>query len=121
MIRPVPKPFNIKSYLKRGSKFGNTPKFFNGRLYHSIKEANYAATLELLKKAGEIKDYTPQYKLRLDVNGVHICNIIVDFLVIGKYGRKELHECKGFPTKDWKIKFKLLQAIYGKAYKYEII
>ena len=118
---PVPKPFNIKSYLKRGSKFGNTPKFFNGRLYHSIKEANYAATLELLKKAGEIKDYTPQYTISLDVNGEHINDVIVDFLVMGKYGRKELHEVKGYPTLAWRRSWKLLKAIYGKEYKYEVV
>lgn len=117
----VPKPFNIKSYLKRGSYLGNTPKLFKGRLYQSTKEAKYAQDLEYLKMAGEIKSYEPQYKLRLDVNGVHVCNIFVDFLVISKSGEEQLHEVKGKWLYASKIKWKLLQAIYGKKYKYEVI
>ena len=98
--------------IKKQNKYNNQSKEYNGRYYHSKKEAAYAQELDLLKKAGEIKDWKPQHRVSLDVNGYHICNYIVDFLVTNKYGEEELHEVKGFETDLWRIKRKLLEAIY---------
>lgn len=84
-------------------------------------EAGYAATLELLKKSGEILEYTPQFKLSLDVNGHHVCNYYVDFMVVDKFGEKQLHEVKGFRTAVWELKWKLTEALYGKEYTLVLI
>lgn len=106
---------------RRTSKYGSERKEYNGRSYMSKKEAGYARDLDLLKRAGEIKDWKPQYKLSLDVNGYHICNYIVDFWILTKHDEEELHEVKGFETEVWRLKWKLTEAIYGKRYNLVVI
>jgi len=104
-----------------GNKYGAERKEYGGRIYHSKKEAGYARDLDLLKKAGEIKDWKPQHKLPLNVNGYHICNYIVDFLVTYKDGSQGLEEIKGLETAVFRLKWKLCEAIYGKDYKMVVI
>ena len=107
--------------FKRGSnKFRVAPKAqreFNGKTYHSKKEKEYAQKLSLLKKAGEIKGYQEQVKMSIDVNGQHICNYILDFLVEENNGVKRYIDVKGykggFAYNVFKLKSKLITAIYG--------
>jgi len=74
-------------------------------------EANYATELDWRIKAGEVKEWIPQYKLSLDVNGEHICNYYMDFKVIMSDGSVELHEVKGFETDLWRMKWRLTKAL----------
>lgn len=97
-------------YQRRGSKYGAKTQQYEGRTYHSKKEAGYAASLDLLKKAGEIQGWEPQVKVSLDVNGRHICNYYCDFKVTMKDGSIELHEVKGFCTEVYRLKRLLLEA-----------
>lgn len=99
--------------VKQGSKYGSTSHEYNGRVYHSKAEAHYAQDLDLMLKGGELAEVVPQYKIPLDVNGQHICNYIVDFKLTYKDGSEELVEVKGFATEVWRLKWKLLEAIYG--------
>lgn len=101
------------AYIQRKSnyKFRSKKTEYNGRWFHSKGEAGYAMELDWRKKAGEILDYQEQYKVELKVNGILICNYYVDFRVINKHGGVEFHEYKGFETKDWQMKWKLLQAL----------
>lgn len=108
-------------YQRKGNKYSNTPQTYNGRNYHSKKEAQYAFDLDLLVKAGEVLDWSPQFKLSLDVNGIHICNYFVDFWVLPKGGGEELHEVKGFETDVWRMKWKLVEALYSDKYKLVVI
>jgi len=95
---------------RKGNKFGNVSKVYGGRVYHSKLEAGYARDLELRKKAGEITEIIPQYKIDLSVNGYHICNYYCDFKIILADGSIELHEVKGFETEIYRLKRKLLEA-----------
>ena len=106
---------------RRGAKYGNKKAEFNGRSYMSRGEAGYARDLQLRKKAGEIKEIVPQFRLSLDVNGYHICNYIVDFMVVMADGSKELHEYKGFATDVFRLKWKLCEALYQDQYKLVLI
>src|SRR3990167_602476 len=109
-------------YIQRyRSRWGNTRTEYGGRKYMSKKEAGYARDLDLLIKAGEVAGYTPQYRLKLIVNGHHICDYLVDFLVTMKDGSEELHEVKGFETMLWNYKWKLTEALYGEKYKMVVI
>ena len=87
-------PFNILN--RNPSKYKNQQKEVGGKIYDSKKEAAYAEKLEWRKKAGEITEIIPQYCLRLDIDGQHICKYYVDFKVILKDGSEEYHEVKGF-------------------------
>lgn len=99
------------------NKYGNKKTVFGDRLYGSKLEASYAKQLETAKKGNAIADYIPQFRLRLDVNGYHICDYIVDFLVTNNDGSQELWEIKGFETMLWQYKWRLTEALYGKKYK----
>lgn len=83
-----------------------------GHIHDSRDEGNYCNELALLKKAGEILDYNIQIKFDLVVNGFLICKHIVDFVVITKENKKEVHEYKGYATRGWRIKQKLFIALY---------
>lgn len=100
-----------KSGYRTKSKYGNKSTIYNGRKYDSIREATHAEELEWRKKAGEIKEIIPQFKISLDINGQHITNYYVDFKVITKTDSIEFHEVKGFETEVWRLKWKLCQAL----------
>ena len=99
-------------YVKRyQNKYGAVKQTFNGRSYHSKKEAAYAQQLHLRKLAGEITEILPQYPLRLYVNEKKICNYFIDFKITLADGTVELIEVKGFETDVWRLKWKLTEAL----------
>lgn len=102
-------------------KYHNSPADYNGRKYHSKREAQYAWELDMLKRTGEVIDWKPQFTLPIVINNLPICKVRVDFWVLKKGSIEELHEVKGFETKDWKIKWKLLEALYGHRYRLVVI
>jgi len=95
-------------FEKRYNKYKAEKQAFNGRSYHSKKEADYAAQLAWLKKAGEVKEIKPQYKIDIRVNGKHITNYYIDFRVVYADGRIEV---KGFQTPEWLLKWRLTEAL----------
>jgi len=96
---------------KRYNKYKAEKQTFSGRSYHSKKEADYAVQLAWRKKAGEIKEIIPQYKLDIRVNGKHITNYFIDFKVILSDNTIELIEVKGFETDIWRLKWRLTEAL----------
>lgn len=102
-----------KTYFSnnRQNKFNAKKTQYNGRYYDSILEANYAEQLDWLIKAGEIKEVIPQYKISIDVEGVHIANYYMDFKVILIDNSIEMHEVKGMETPLWRMKWRLAMAL----------
>lgn len=98
--------------VRLGNKYGAVRQTYNGVNYHSKLEARYAYELDMRKRAKQIKDWQGQYKISFDVNGVHICNYYVDFLVTHNDDSKELVETKGFETDIYRFKRRLLEAIF---------
>lgn len=98
-------------YVKKQSKYGNVSVIFQGKQYASKFEAKYAHDLEIRRKAKEIDRWERQVKISLDVNGKHICNYYIDFVVYYPDGRKEFVEVKGFETEVWRLKWRLFEAI----------
>lgn len=88
--------YNTKKQGKNDSKF----------------EAGKAQELALLLKAKEIKGFTEQVKIPLEVNGFHICNYYIDFVIEHNDGTTEYCETKGYATDVWKLKWKLFEALY---------
>ncbi len=76
-------------------------------------EAGKAWELEMLKKAGEIKDFEEQKVLDLVVNGYVVCTYKIDFIIHHLDGVTEYCETKGYATDTWKLKWKLFEALYG--------
>lgn len=101
---------NFQNQLKKNKYSAKTTQY-NGRTYHSKKEAGYAENLHYRLLTHELVEVIPQFKIDLKVNGVHITNYYVDFKVITKNGTVEFHEVKGFETAEWQMKWKLFQAL----------
>lgn len=98
---------------RRTNKFGNRKTMYRKVLYDSKKEAEYAMQLDSDVYDGKIQGWKRQVTLSLDVNGQHICNAIVDFMVIHNFPSPiEYVEVKGYATDVWKLKRKLINALY---------
>jgi sporulation protein YlmC with PRC-barrel domain len=93
-------------YLQRkANKYGAKKTTFQGRIYDSKGEAGLAQEIDLLVKAGEVKQVEPQKTFPLyGKNGARICYHRVDFLLTFKDGHQEVQEYKGLATPVWKIK-----------------
>lgn len=113
---------NLNEYrlMQKRNKFHAKSTSYNGRIYHSKKEASYAMELDWMKKAGMIKDWIPQFKLSLDVNEQYVTNYYIDFKVIMNNDEIEMHEVKGFAVELGMLKFRLAKAIYQQ-YKFVLI
>ena len=96
------------------NKYGAKKTLYNGITYHSKFEAEYAQKLDWRVKAKDINSWDRQIKIPLDVNGKHICNYFIDFIIIHNDGKPEMVEIKGMETATWKLKFKLFLAIHKK-------
>lgn len=101
-------------YLQKATyrKYKNTKSEYKGSIYHSKLEAEHAMWLDGEKKAKRIKDWQRQVKISLDVNGHHITNYYMDFVVEMNDGNYEHHEIKGYETDTWRLKMKLYEAVY---------
>lgn len=97
---------------KRPHKFNAKSSIYNGYNYASKKEANYAAELDLRLRAKDIESWERQIPVDIYVNGYKICTSRVDFLIHHKDGSKELVEVKGYETPDYRLKKKLIEAVY---------
>lgn len=94
------------------SKYRNVGTEYNDKRYDSGAEANYAATLDIKKRVGEIKDWKRQIKFPFVINGIKICTYYADFLVEMNDGTQEVHEVKGRMTDVARIKLLLFEALY---------
>lgn len=97
-------------YSQKNSYY-NTPK--QGK-NDSKFEAGKAMELAQLKRDKKIKDFQEQVKIPLEVNGFHICNYYIDFVIQHNDGDTEYCETKGYATDTWKLKWKLFEALYDK-------
>ena len=75
------------------------------------KEAKYAEDLDWRVKGKDIKSWERQKKISLDVNGKHIANYYIDFVIHHNDGSREYVEVKGFATEVWRLKWKLFEAL----------
>ena len=90
---------------------------YNGRKYDSKFEASVAMDLDVRLKAGEIKDWEPQYKVEMwacDSTGQPKFKKThkIDFRVHELDGSYTLLEAKGFETSDYKERRKWLDELW---------
>lgn len=118
-------------YGKTKNKYKANSTEYNGEVYHSKLEANRAQELDLLERAGEIKNIRRQVRISFDIcrkclrlcssvcrlhkkQGVHhLSNYFIDFTYWDvKSGLEIYEEVKGFQTNEWKAKWKYLCILY---------
>ena len=95
------------------SKYNSVATEVEGIRFHSKKEATRYQELKLMERAGEIKDLQLQVKYSLDVNGVHICNYIADFVYFDyRFSKVIVEDTKGKRIQPYPIKAKLMKACH---------
>ena len=94
------------------NKYRNIKTMYNGVLYDSMREASYAQELDLRVRAKDIITWSGQPKFPIVVNGQKICTYIADFEVINKDGSVDYIDVKGVSTAVFKLKWKLVKALY---------
>lgn len=99
-------------FQKSGNKYHAQSTIYNNICYHSKFEAAYAQALDMSVKSGDIKKWERQVRLDLSVNGQHITNYYIDFVVHHNDGSKEFIECKGFATPEWQMKWRIFEATF---------
>lgn len=102
---------NFIKQTRKKNKYNAKGRNYNGRFYDSTMEAKYAEELDWLIKSGDVKEWKPQVKIDIRVNGVHITNYFCDFRVVTKDDTIQYHEVKGMVLPLWAMKWKLLQVL----------
>lgn len=98
----------------RKSKFSNVWTVADGIKFQSKREARRYQELKILEAAGKIEDLEFQFNLPCTVNGIHICDYRADFRYIdGDTGLSVIEDAKGFKTREYRIKKKLVKACLG--------
>lgn len=103
------------------TKYNNKKVTVNGQVFDSKKEANRYKELLLQEKAGAIQDLRTQVKFKLipaqrdEATGKVVereCSYNADF-VYEEDGKTVVEDVKGFRTKEYIIKRKLMMWRYG--------
>lgn len=94
------------------SKFNNVKTTVYGIEFHSKHEAERYVVLRALNAQGLIRGLCMQQPYKLNVNGVLIAKYISDFEYLDN-GEWVVEDAKGFRTREYIMKRKLMKAIYG--------
>ena len=96
------------------SKYGNQKVVIGNQIFDSGREYKRWCELKLLERAGEISDLRRQVKYELipPQDGERACNYIADF-VYTENGKTVVEDAKGYRTKEYIIKRKLLLQKFG--------
>lgn len=105
-----------RTATRKRSKYGNTRTEYNGRVYDSKKEADYARTLESLRHAHDIGhrvvriEYQVPYKITAKQKVV--ATYFADFRVTYGDLRQEVIDVNGVRTAVFILKKKLVEALH---------
>lgn len=95
-------------------KYGARATVVDGIKFPSRKEADRYAELKLLERADKVRDVRCQVRMPIEVNGVHCADYICDFVYWDMDKRGRIWEdVKGFRTDVYRLKKKLVEALYG--------
>lgn len=95
------------------SKYHAVKTEVDGYIFASRAEARHYSELKLLYNAGEIFSLELQPKFPIVVNKQKICTYIADFQYHDKDGDVVVVDVKGVKTPVYKLKKKLVEALYG--------
>lgn len=96
------------------NKYNNRKTIIDGIKFDSLLEARRYTQLLALKRGGLIKDLVLQPVFNIEVNGKKICKYIADFKYYDtKLGTTIIEDAKGMKTDVYKLKKKLVEALYN--------
>lgn len=98
---------------KRSGKFNNRIIKTDEGVFDSAAEYSRYLNLKLLERAGEISGLVRQIRYKLEVGGIHISTYIADFVYNLKDGTLVVEDSKGFKTREYLQKRRLMKEILG--------
>ena len=113
----------IKKSIHYPTRYGKYNKYnakkteFMGFKFDSKWEAERYGQLASMSLAGVIKDLERQVKYEIVVNDYKICRYVTDFVytLVHENGTEEkiVEDAKGVQTTDFKLKMKLMKAVFN--------
>lgn len=100
---------------ERRGKYNARKTEIDGYVFDSRREANRYSELKLIEAAGEIKSLELQIPYPCIVNEQLVCKYIADFRYKLPSGRVVVEDAKGYKTDLYRLKNKLVRALYGVA------
>lgn len=98
----------------KAPKYRNKKTEVNGIVFDSAKEAKRYKELLILLKAGEIGFLEQQVPYELNTGGTHSVVYICDFKYMNaKTGETIIEDTKGFRTKEYLKKRRLMKKVHG--------
>lgn len=94
------------------SKYRAVKTTIDGIKFDSKAEANHYLELKTFQNAGVISDLCMQVSYEIIVNGKRICKYYADFQFV-ENGVTVVEDVKGVRTAVYRIKKKLVEALYG--------
>jgi len=119
MLVPLRRVFDgycpiCKHPIAKAHKYRAKATTIDGHAFPSRAEAGRYGELQLLEKAGAIRNLKCQPSFSLDVNGVHIANYRADFRYVDvRTGVAVIEDKKGLRTDVYRIKKRLMKACLG--------
>ena len=108
-----PDPFATPEKKTRRAKYNNEKVEWQGEVFDSKREYKRYRSLLLLVKAGAITLPQRQVAYELNEGGTHSLKYVADFVYIDtKTGQTIVEDCKGFRTREYKKKCRLMKKIY---------
>ena len=105
-------PHSHPAEPEKRHKYNAKRKTVDGHTFASTAEALRYHELRMSELAGLITNLQLQVPYEIDINGVHVCTYIADF-VYQKDGHLVVEDVKGVLTPVYRLKKKLLSACHG--------
>ena len=94
------------------SKYRNVKSVVDGITFDSKAEAKRYMELKLLERAGEIENLTLQPKFDCVIDGKKVCSYRADFSYFTRE-KRVVEDVKGYKTSVYKLKKKLVEALFA--------
>ena len=96
------------------SKYKAKRILIDGIWFHSKREGSRYLVLKQLEKIGLIRNLRLQVPYLIEINGIKICKYNADFVYFDvAKGVEVVEDSKGYQTKDYKLKKKMVEAAYS--------
>lgn len=96
------------------SKYGNKKCVVDDIVFDSVKEAKRYRVLKMLRKSGLIAYLKTQVEFELNEGGTHSLKYVADFCYTNaKTGEYVVEDTKGFLTREYKKKRRLMMKVHG--------
>lgn len=101
----------VPMYSFSSNKYKAKPMEVDGVFYASQKEYKHTTLLNARVQNGELIRWEAQPQLMFFLHGRKICGYRMDYITWRTDGVIELIEVKGMSLPDWRIRWRLLQAL----------